>query len=116
MTCFWDALRSKLNISTDNKTFIIHLKNNNKKDIDVMWNDTSLSDKQRDENFEHIQNFNENAISDGYDCSTCDPFLLLICELYNISICHTYLGNALKYYKNNSPGVIHFASDRGHFW
>ena len=31
---------------------------------------------------EHIKEYNQNTISQGYLCSTCDPFLLLLSELF----------------------------------
>ena len=116
MTCFWDALRNKLNISMDNMIFVIHLKNNNTKENNILWNDEKLSTKQVEENYEHIKNFNEKSIFNGYDCSICDPFLILICNLYNININHNYNGYTMKYLKNTNFKTLHFSSDTGHFW
>ena len=54
MTCFWDALRSKLDIKSNNEEFIIYLKKNNKKPTNVICNNETITDKQLDENFIHI--------------------------------------------------------------
>ncbi len=116
MTCFWDALRSKLNISDDNNTFILNLKKKNKKTKDVIWNNCELRDKQLEENFIHIREFNEKNINNGYLCSICEPFLFLICDIYNISINHDYLGNIMKYEKKNSNKILNFSSNHNHFW
>ena len=118
MTCFWDALRSKLNISSNIENFIIDLKNRNNKNKNILWNNTEFTDKQIEENYIHIKDFNEKNISQGYDCSVCDPFLILICDLYNISIHHNYRGYIMKYEnkKNKSGKILHFQSNSGHFW
>ena len=118
MTCFWDGIRSKLNISTDNVTLIRELKNKNQKIKEIYWNSNTepLTDKQAEENYEHINSFNEHAINDGYDCSCCDPFLILISYLYNINIEHNYNGVVINYINHNHSNKINFYSDRGHFW
>ena len=115
MTCFWDALRNKLNITIDNTTFVEHLKNNNTK-VNILWNGDKLSTKQIEENYEHITNFNQNSIFNGYDCSICDPFIILICNLYNVNINHNYNGYTMEYLKNSDFKILHFRSNTGHFW
>ena len=115
MTCFWDALRDKLNIKKNNKEFISHLKGCNKKDNSILWNDVKLTQKQLEENFEHIKDFNEKNINNGYDCSTCDPFLILICELYNTEILHDYNGYKIMYTKIKNNKTIKCRSNRHHF-
>ena len=59
-------------------------------------------------------------MSQGYDCSICDPFLILICELFIININHIYLGNKIDYTnkKNvfNNNYTITIQSDKGHMW
>ena len=118
MTCFWDALRSKLNISSNIENFIIDLKNRNNKNKNILWNNTEFTDKQIEENYSHINDFNEKNVYNGYDCSICDPFLILICDLYNISIHHNYMGyNMIYENKQNVSGtILYFQSDSGHFW
>ena len=89
MTCFWDSILSVLNnddfriISPStkkmsNKKFVIFLKNNNTKTVDIIWNNEKLTKQQMEENFEHVKDFDQNSIKNGYLCSTCDPFLLLV--------------------------------------
>ena len=121
MTCFWDALRSKLKLDMDNHAFITHLKSNNNKNNNILWNDTKLTDKQIEENFEHVKDFDINSISNGYDCSICDPFLILVCNLYNANINHNYNGHVMKYVNSESNNgqnkpTYEFGSNRGHFW
>ena len=115
MTCFWDALRSRLNLNQSNKEFITYLKHSNKEYVIVLWNGESLSKKQMEENYEHVRDFNENSINNGYDCSICDPFLIMVCELYNVNINHNYNGYNMKYTKDNNERTLDFSSDTGHF-
>ena len=115
MTCFWDALRSKLNIKKKNKDFIGYLKECNKKETSVLWNNSKLIKKQFEENFEHIKNFDINSINNGYDCSICDPFLILICDIYNVNIIHNYNGYTMKYIKGDKCKNLKFKSNTGHF-
>ena len=115
MTCFWDSIRNKLNINDTNREFILYLKKSNTKNISVNWNSAELTEKQLDENFEHIKNFDENKINDGYDCSICDPFLILVCELYNINIFHNFNGYEMKYIKDDSYKNINCRSNTSHF-
>ena len=92
MTCFWDALRTKLHIKRkmNNSKFIDYLKESNKEQTAVLWNNSKLSKKQFEENYEHIKDFDKNTIRNGYDCSICDPFLILICDIYSVNIIHNY--------------------------
>jgi len=117
MTCFWDALRSKLNIKDSNEIFIINLKSKNNKNKNILWNNTSLSDKQLEENYMHVREFDEKKINNGYDCSICDPFLILISTIYNVSINHNFNGVIINY-KNNaeSEKILNFQSNNNHFW
>jgi len=115
MTCFWDTLRSRLNINNSNTEFISYLKGKNTKDITVLWNDIKFTEKQLDENYEHIKDFDKNNINNGYDCSICDPFLILICELCNVNIEHNYNSYRMKYFKPNNNKTIDVRSDLGHF-
>lgn len=116
MTCFWDGIRLKLNINSNNADFINDLKNKNNKRLEIKWNNTDFTKKQLDENYQHIKDFDEKNISNGYDCSICDPFLILICDIFNISINHNFNGFIINYQNNNSSKTVNFFSNSGHFW
>ena len=49
---------------------------------DVLWNGQSLRQQEMEENLKHIKEYNIQTICRGYLCSSCDPFLLLICQIY----------------------------------
>ena len=118
MTCFWDGLRLKLNIThVDNRTFIRHLQQNNSYQHlkHVKWNNTLLSVKARQENYHHIKNFDIGTITRGYDCSSCDPFLILICALFRKTIYHTYNGHLITYSINSKDPIIYCNSNTSHF-
>jgi hypothetical protein len=134
MTCFWDSLRAKLHIKKkmNNSKFIDYLKKVNKKQTSVLWNNSKLTQKQFEENYEHIKDFDKNTIHNGYDCSICDPFLILICDIYNVNIIHNYNGHKMIYTKcehkcknecinkcintgTNNCNTLSFKSNTGHF-
>lgn len=116
MTCFWDGIRSKLNINSNNSDFISDLKYKNNKRHEIKWNNIEFTKKQLEENYQHIKDFDEKNISNGYDCSVCDPFLILICDLYNISINHNFNGFIMNYQNKNASKTVNFFSNSGHFW
>ncbi len=142
MTCFWDALISglghtRLNKFCDNHPtqteFINKLKANNMKTINIQWNGQLLRIKELFENFEHIKDFDVSKIRNGYDCSTADPFLFLVCQIFDVNIEHDYNGTKIKYTNVRTPtgvnigpnggiknkvlrDVIKLRSNRGHIW
>ena len=104
MSCFWDSILKKLNKNDlqkykihNNQELVTYLKNNNCSTDNVLCNNQKLSEKQKVENKEHIQCYQTNTISQGYLCSTCDPFLLLLCEIFEITIHNNYNGNKIIY-------------------
>ena len=131
MSCFWDAILNKIKTQDFQKifnhsgkpnpeTFAKMLIKDNVKTENVLWNSQIMKEKQLQENYEHIQEYDVSNVNQGYDCSTCDPFLFLICELFNINIQHIYLGNTFEYThkKNvfNNNYTIKLQSDKGHMW
>ena len=125
MTCFWDGLLRNLNQedfnllnskkNINNKDFILLLKKNNKLCENVKWQNNFLSKKLLEENYEMIKDFNENNINQGYDCSSCDPFMILLCELFKININYDYNGNNIQYMIDNSRKTINYSSNQSHF-
>ncbi len=126
MSCFWDSLVQS--ISQQDKTqffnndltlqnFVNTLKNNNILTHNVICNDQSLSEQFLKENKEAINTYDIKTIYNGYDCSTCDPFLLLLSEFLNIEIQHNY-NNTLIIYKNtiNNKYIIKIQSNNNHCW
>jgi len=125
MTCFWDGILKKLNNedfklleynNTNNINFIQFLKKNNKKCTNVIWQNEKLSEKLLDENYKMVSEFNENNINSGYDCSSCDPFIILICELFKLDINHNYNNTKIEYKINNARRLIEYKSNQSHFY
>ena len=114
MTCFWDSMRRKLNLGIDNPGLVRELKEGNTKDISVLWNGGELTAKQKEENFEHVRDFDVGTIHRGYDCSICDPFMILLCQMKKVNIDHNYNGHVMKYTVPGAERTIMFSSDRGH--
>lgn len=131
MTCFWKgilsilplghinkALKINLDIKPCPKDFVILLKNHAIMSIDVKWNNETLTQKLMEENLEWVSNYKVENIYQGHDCSTCDPFLLLISQLFCVDIQHNYNGKYITYTnsKNLNGLILNFMSNTGHFW
>lgn len=149
MTCVWVGILSRFsaqeinkrlcydnnffeNRKPNEKEFVALLKNNNKLTVDVLLDGIEISEKMMNENLEWVRDYNIDNIYHGHDCSTADPFLMLVCQLFCVDIYHIYNislkdnigthplkdGGFIRYTnKNNNSGMIlSFISDKGHFW
>tara|TARA_B110000211_G_scaffold106808_1_gene123999 strand:- start:2602 stop:2991 length:390 start_codon:yes stop_codon:yes gene_type:complete len=123
MACFWEGIRASLSKDdklklgiTDNTipNLIMTLKNNNTLDISVLWQNKALTKKEQVENYTHIKDYNIGSYGNGYLCSTCDPFLILLSNTLNVNIKHEYLGNIILY-SIESDNTYIFKSNQGHF-
>jgi len=126
MTCFWDGILKSLKKDDldfvnykDKKSpdqFIRFLKNNSKRMENVLWQNQTLKYQELDEYLLWIKDYDINGIPNGHLTSVCDPFLLLICELFCVNIKHQYNKYTIIY-KNNSKvrKTLVFSSNRGHF-
>lgn len=102
---------------TNNIDFIKMLKKKNKITKDVLWNGKLVNNqKELEENFIAVRDYNINKINNGHLCSTGDYMLMLICDLFNINIYHKYLNKTMKYEKKNNNKNLYFQSNKGHFW
>lgn len=129
MTCFWDGLIKGLVKADYKKTGIKkpfksadsifgYLKKNNQLTYDVKYQIgdqyVELSDQQLKENYNHIKNYKFSR--DGYICSTCEPFLLLIVQLFKVRIVHEGIYHKSVYSCENYNRTLWFSSDISHFW
>jgi len=129
MTCVWNALISSIccedfhnildykeGIKPHPQEFVKLLKDRSINTDNILWNGEELLKQQIDENFVAVNQLDINTINNGYMCSIFDPFIFLVCELFEISIEHNYNGNVMIY-KNikNSRYILKFKSDTGHF-
>lgn len=118
----YNKIKDTLNINEKPRPiqFVKLLKNNVVKTHNVLWNGQKLTQLELDENLTAIKEFQENSINRGYYCSCCDPFLLLICQLFKVNIIHNYNKTQIKYTyignSNKNIPTLKFSSDRGHFW
>ena len=130
MSCFWDSLINTINIqdfkyylnyNNNNKPnpqfFANLLKQNNMKTSNIVWNNIALTEKQLDENYEAVNCYDTNTVNNGYFCSTFEPFLFLVSELFEVSIQHNYNGNN-QFYENKKKTrhIFRFSSNTGHFY
>lgn len=122
MSCFWIGILNCLRLQTTDeyiKGIIKYLKTNNKKTINILWNNTPLTENNLDENYTSILQLNENDIHNGYLCSTFEPVLFLLCELFHINIVHNYRQTTITYThldKTVEYSTRNVKSDDHHFW
>jgi len=140
MTCVWDSLIAGIPLEkksmvtgkknnpnkkqnnkqkshrkdTELKSFLKYIQQNTKKTNNVSVNDSYLTSKQIDENFRSIQSLCNSDIYNGYLCSTCDPFLILFCELFECSIFHIYINSKIRYNHVNSKFIVYLHSSETH--
>lgn len=126
MTCFWkgllDCLRRddfallQCDKPSSEQEFVRILQHCNRKAEHVTWQDIHNSDQFLHECMEAVQTLDRNTIYQGYWCSTCDPFLLLVSEVFQITIEHSYCGHLIVYkYSPGARKTIRVRSNRGHF-
>lgn len=126
MTCFWDHILKSLNqedlqmiglnYPTTNTLFIDSLQKNNKLCENVIWQNNSFKKRLLEENLLMVKEFNSQNINKGYDCSTCDPFLILLSELLRVDIDHLYQDNLIQYRVKDSRKLLKFKSTSSHFY
>lgn len=128
MACFWNSIINRLNkdnyfkqinnnIRLIPEHLVLSLKKNNRRTNNIIWQGEELTEKQKDENFEHINSYNIKEIYNGYFCSTFDPFLFLICDLFDISITNIYNNNKIEYInKFKSRYTMILYNNKGHMW
>ena len=127
MSCFWDTLLSRIKkddiqtiLSLHNPTpndFANTLKNKNIPTDNVLWETKELSKEEKEENMKHINDYDITTIPNGYLCSTCDPFLLLITELFQIEILHHYNNTIINYkHQLENKYTITIHNNKGHMW
>lgn len=127
MTCFWDGIIEALehgdyikigcNGMLNKHQLIDILKTRNVKIENVTWNGNRISNVEKGEHYEAIKNYDKGGINGGHLCSSCDSFLLLISEIFEVNIKHLYLNVEMEYLNTKkSSKTLKFASNGGHFW
>ena len=126
MTCFWDSIYSQLDLEDykyigiekpSNIRKLIHtLKSKNKSIDHVTWQKVYLSLNEKGEHYTAIEVYDMGGIKNGHLTSVCDSFLLLICELFDISITHKFMNTNIMYENTkHSRKTLKFTSNSGHF-
>lgn len=127
MTCFWDGILHALTIDDfqyigvekklNRNELIAFLIKNNEIVENVKWNNNELSLNEKRENFDAVKSYDISKINNGHECSTCDYFLLLIAEIFDVTIHHLYRNTLIQYSNiKTSRKSLYFASNNGHFW
>lgn len=127
MSCVWLGLAKKLKLKHKPQALFSSIKERNVQTPNILCNGEKLTEQQMDENYERINNLKYVDVVDGYDCSTCDPLLFLVAQLYDINIVHNFGKIKILYTHNNDDikskkgknkkkATIMVCSDTEHFW
>jgi hypothetical protein len=121
MTCFWNAVLHGIpkelyedQIHHNPMSLVMYLKARNRKTDEIKICGQLLNEQRKEENVEAIRCFDQNSIYHGYFCSTEDPFLFLIAEVFQISIYHTFLGKMFDYVHPHPKLKLFIHSNHGH--
>ena len=117
MTCVWKGLIESLRLKKMKPAnLLLKLQNENKATPDMLYNGKPLTTQNYAENISRIKELTAKNIKMGYDCGGCDPLLLLVGQVYCVSIEHMHEGIVLRYTNIKSDKLIKVESDSGHFW
>lgn len=125
MTCFWDGIfkslnqkdfkfigEKKINISN----FINILKIKNTEMNDVLWQNTKLKKQEMKEHMTAIKDYKICKIHGGHLTSSCDSFLLLVCQIFQVKIIHRYMKHTIIYQNSKKERkTLNFSSSQSHF-
>jgi len=124
MTCFWDGIFKSLNNDdfkfigekkTNIRNLINILKIKNTEMNDVLWQNTKPKKQEINEHMIAIKDYNISKIHDGHLTSSCDSFLLLICQLFQVKIIHRYMKNFIIYQNSKKERkTLHYSSSGSH--
>ena len=130
MTCFWNGILASL--TTENFNFIgLDRKKYRKPEIfiqllkdrnefinawHVNWNNTPLSNRETIEIKQSIKEYDIKGIHRGHLTSTCEPFLILVSQIFHVNIHHKFINVPITYTFLHSPRkTLKFKNNRGHF-
>ena len=128
MTCFWNGLIKAITepviqdtLNYNGKicphTFIKLLKGKNKLTKNVLWCGAKVNKILLNENKKAVKELDITQINNGYLCSSCDCFMMLVCELFKCDINHNYNKSNITYkYKKQSIRIIQVNNNVNHFW
>lgn len=134
MSCVWDGIRDAIRHDYGSCPDVdlrhvlsyrlksAHLPNffvlNNQKCDEVTVNGEDITEQFKLECRTTIESLTNYPIHSGYLCSTCDPLLMLVCQIFKVEIRHTHFNGTTTVYSHKDKGrcIYHFESNRTHFW
>ena len=97
------------------KALVKFFKSHNQATPNIEWQSTKITQKQSEENQTAITEYDQTTTHKGYFCSTFDPFIFLLAELFELTIEHKYMQTTILY-KNtkNTLATVKFRSNNAH--
>ena len=130
MSCFWEGIIKTLNENEKSKLSLangaskielvkcLKRKSYHLTDANVLWQGEKLKKQLCNELKMWVDNYNEQNINNGHDTSSCDPFLVLLCELLDWNITFMYTGSKISFENGNSgkKRLVKFGANTHHFF
>ena len=113
MTCVWDSLcQGILPLRHTPTTLLKHLKDNNTKPNDVSMNSNTLSEKQMQENIDHVESI--SVKQDGYLCGLFDPLIVAYCHVFKVNVKNTISGYTVDFSVIDATKTVFLNSNGSH--
>lgn len=131
MTCFWSAIirtlsreeREILDMKKSNVNEEVELvmslkrRSNRLIDAEVIWQGEKLKPQLCNELKMWVDNYNVNKISNGHDTSSCDPFLVQLCEILGWKIEFKYMNSRIIFVPaRETKRKVLFGANGHHFF
>lgn len=111
-----DFIKINLSKNINAVTFMEKIKEHNRLTSHVKVQNKALTEQEMNENMERIKEINTANLNNGYLCSSHEPLLILICELFEVDIKMNFNGSTVLYQNSNKTRkVINYMCSRSHF-
>lgn len=97
-------------------TFMTKLKEHNKVTKNVTIQGNNLTEQELNENIKRIEEIDTLKLNNGYLCSSFEPLLNLVSELFEVDIDMNFNGTKIEYRNiKNSTRKINYSCSKTHF-
>ena len=81
----------------------------------VLVQGKALTEQERSEHREWLR-CDQDHVYGGHLTSTCDPYLVQLCEHFRVNVDHVYNGSLVQYHIPRATRLLKFQSSTNHFW
>ena len=130
MTCFWDGISRSLD-HNDYKILGItklgnHIENikqiinackrlSKQHSVEIKWQNKLLTQKEKEEITEAIEDYDINGICHGHFTSICDPFMCFLSSILHHRMVFQYMQNRIVFEPETPIKEVFYRANSGHF-